>query len=104
MYRTFAESFLGRPAKDQAELDAMCYRNAFFESISISTGYEDKTNIRVVIPTELDPSSVFGSPPFGIGKFKVGATLAQSVGSTTNNQCMISLIFHSVLGSKRTTN
>lgn len=52
LYRNYAESFLGRPAKDQAELDAQCYTFALEGAIVIQEGY-DKANIRSVIPTEL---------------------------------------------------
>lgn len=80
MYRNYAQSFLGRPARNQAELDAMCYTFAFIEAIIIQTGYGTKTNIRAVTPTELDPTSPFTSSPFGLGKFKIDSTLAQSRG------------------------
>lgn len=52
VYRNYAESFLGRPAKDQAELDAQCFTFALELILTIQQGY-DKANIRSVVPTEL---------------------------------------------------
>ncbi|KAJ6637998.1 hypothetical protein Bhyg_10730 [Pseudolycoriella hygida] len=86
LYRNFAESFLGRPANDETELDAMCYKFAFIEALVVQTGYGNKSCIRTAIPTDLDITSPFGSPPFGFGKFKVETTLAQSTGSTLESQ------------------
>lgn len=52
LYRNYAESFLGRPAKDQAELDKQCYTFAFEAAAVTQQGY-NKANIRTVIPTDL---------------------------------------------------
>ncbi|KAJ6637997.1 hypothetical protein Bhyg_10729 [Pseudolycoriella hygida] len=86
LYRNYAESFLGRPAKDQAELDAICFTFALVESLVVQSGYGNKSNIRTLTPTDLDVSSPFGTPPFGFGKFRIDTTLAQSPGSTVANQ------------------
>ncbi|XP_037050429.1 uncharacterized protein LOC119084521 [Bradysia coprophila] len=85
LYRNYAESFLGRPANDQAELDAQCFTFAIEGLILIQEGY-DKANIRSVIPTELDPTAPLLTDPLGLGKFKIETTFAQSPGSTVKNQ------------------
>lgn len=92
LYRNFAESFLGRPALNQAELDAMCFTFAFADTLVIQSGYTNKCNIRTVIPTQLNPQ--FPSNPLGLGTFALNVTLAQSPGSTTANQCKNFYYFH----------
>lgn len=91
LYRNFAESFLGRPAHNQSELDAMCFTFAFVDALVIQSGYVTKSNIRIVVSTQLRPR--LPSNPLGIGTFGIQVTLAQSAGSTTANQCKNVFLF-----------
>lgn len=94
LLRNFAESFLGRPAKDQAELDAMCYRFSFVDGFLLQSGYNDtKANIRDATPTDLNPTAnPLTESPLGIGKFKIEKIFAQTPGSYLTNQCIFCAI------------
>lgn len=88
LFRNYAESFLGRPAQNQSELDEMCFSFAFVEALAVQSGYGTKTNIRTAIPTQLNLLQLNLGDPFGLGSFLITTTLAQTSGSTTQNQCM----------------
>jgi len=91
--RGYAESFLGRPAKDQAELDQLCLTIEFIDSVAIQSGFVTKTNIQQAVPIGLNPTAILPTP-LGLGKFAFFLTYAQSPGSTVANQNFTVDTFH----------
>lgn len=53
LYCNYAESFLGRPAENQTEVDNMCPTFGLLGTFLIQQGYDDKANIRAIAPTDL---------------------------------------------------